>query len=273
MYSFICPVCRSSLELTGQSLKCSNGHCYDLSKSGYVNLLMSSSQGRHGDDKAMVRARTHFLDKGYYAPLSKEVVSLCKKVNPHTVLDAGCGEGYYTSAVCEALPASCIVGTDISKNSVNAAVKRCHNASFAVAGSSSLPLSDNCVDLIITIFAPVFDNEFSRVLNDTGHLLRVSPMEKHLHGLRKAVYDNAYDNDPVSFDIPGFILEEHRELHYTIHLDNNEDIISLFMMTPYYYKTSRDDQAKLKLLSHLETEIAFSVDLFQKNIIDNSTGS
>ena len=39
---------------------------------------------------------------------------------------------------------------------------------------------------------------------------------------------------------------------------------NLFMMTPYYYKTSIEDKKKLESLTTLETEIAFSLQIIQK---------
>ena len=54
-----CPVCGGALMPLGTSLRCPQGHSYDMAKEGYVNLL--AIQRRHaadpGDGKAMVRAR------------------------------------------------------------------------------------------------------------------------------------------------------------------------------------------------------------------------
>ena len=68
MISFICPVCKNELSEEEKLYRCENGHCFDKSKFGYVNLLQSqkSSAKRHGDDRLMVRARRDFLDSGYY---------------------------------------------------------------------------------------------------------------------------------------------------------------------------------------------------------------
>ena len=67
-----CPVCGGALMPLGTSLRCPQGHSYDIAKEGYVNLL--AIQKRHaadpGDGKAMVRARRAFLQAGYYAPVS-----------------------------------------------------------------------------------------------------------------------------------------------------------------------------------------------------------
>ena len=71
MPKLTCPVCGGVLVCAERALQCGNGHCYDLAKQNYVNLLMrnQSSAKRHGDDKLMVAARQEFLDAGYYAPL------------------------------------------------------------------------------------------------------------------------------------------------------------------------------------------------------------
>ena len=81
MMNFICPVCKNELADSGSFYRCKNGHCYDKSKFGYVNLLQSqkSSAKRHGDDRVMVRARRDFLDKGYYEPLAKQIAEKLNK--------------------------------------------------------------------------------------------------------------------------------------------------------------------------------------------------
>ena len=66
MVNLRCPVCAGALEKRAGAYLCPKNHSFDIAKSGYVNLLLNSSQGHHGDDKLMVRARRDFLDKGYY---------------------------------------------------------------------------------------------------------------------------------------------------------------------------------------------------------------
>ena len=103
----ICPVCNQPLFQKNTLFKCENNHCFDKSKYGYVNLLMSqkSSKKRHGDDSMMVVARRDFLDRGYYQPLLDTVCSILKKhaAKNGVMLDTGCGEGYYTDGVKQAL--------------------------------------------------------------------------------------------------------------------------------------------------------------------------
>lgn len=107
MPDLTCPVCGGVLHREERSLRCGAGHCYDIARQGYVNLLRSnqSKSKRHGDDKRMVAARTAFLDAGYYAPLRDAVAAAAAEftADDADVLDAGCGEGYYTAQVLRTL--------------------------------------------------------------------------------------------------------------------------------------------------------------------------
>lgn len=268
-----CPVCSGTLERAERSLRCGKGHCYDIAKQNYVNLLMSnkSSDKRHGDDKLMVRARQEFLDRGYYLFLREEMCRLAAEYCPEKVdmLDAGCGEGWYSSAVKSALEAagkSCSgVGVDISKNALMFAGRRDASLAWAVASVSALPVADESCGLVLNVFAPNDDGEFRRVLRPGGLLMKVMPMENHLLGLKKAVYDKPYVNPPADYAPEGFSLVERRELKRMLHLESGEDIRNLFMMTPYYYKTGREDQAKLETLESLDTEAEFALVLLRRD--------
>lgn len=252
---FSCPVCNNRLLVTDGSLRCENGHSFDRAKSGYVNLLLRNSAGkRHGDDAAMVAARKVFLDNGYYAPL-REAVADCVGAG-HRVLDAGCGEGYYTAKLAEN---NTVCGIDISKNALKYAAKRCPDCEFAVASIAHIPLGDASVDTVVSIFAPENIAEFRRVLSKGGRWITVMPMEDHLWELKCAVYDTPYRNPAVCTEREGLVLRSHRELQYTVTLHSHEDVVSLFQMTPYYYKTSATDQQKLDTINHLTTSVEFYI--------------
>ena len=262
-----CPVCGAALAQEAQTFRCANGHSYDRAKKGYVNLLLTnqSRSKRHGDDRAMITARTAFLDAGYYAPLRDAVTDAARSVSGDapTVLDVGCGEGYYTAAVYQTLCAAGktpdVRGVDISREALIAAHRRLGALSLAVASLSRLPMADASVDLILNIFAPVDAAEFHRVLRPGGRLVRAVPLERHLWELKCAIYDVPYENKPPETDLPGFRLVERRDIVSRITLPTQADIEALFLMTPYYYKTSRADQEKLRRLDRLETEIAFGL--------------
>lgn len=242
-----------------KDFRCLMGHNFDKAKEGYVNLLIKNGRGkRHGDDKLMVKARKNFLDKGYYAPLRQKLGEILGEGN--TVLDAGCGEGYYTSIFAEN---NTVCGIDISKDALKYAAKRCKNSAFAVASISEIPLSDKSVDAIINIFAPENLKEFSRVLKKGGRFITVGPLENHLFELKEKIYDKPYKNPPPILEKEGFELISTEKIEYEITIDNNEDIVSLFKMTPYYYKTSAVDQQKLQNLNILTTTIEFFVAVYR----------
>lgn len=256
---FVCPVCKSPLAETEKGFVCPNNHNFDKAKQGYVNLLMSNKQGNHGDDKLMVKARQAFLDKGYYSPLRDCVSGVIGKGN--TLLDAGCGEGYYTSLFCEN---NTVYGIDVSKEALKLAARKCKNGSFAVASIYEMPFGDDSFDAVVNIFAPDSKDEFLRVLKRGGRLIMVTPLENHLMRLKETVYDTPYKNPYVDPSRDGFIIRSSRELKYEITIDCNEDIVSLFKMTPYYYNTSQGDRQKLDNINSLTTNVEFLVTEYEK---------
>ena len=145
-----------------------------------------------------------------------------------------------------------------------AAGKRDCSLRLAVASVSRLPVPDKSCDIIMNVFAPDDAGQFGRVLRPGGVLLKAVPREEHLLGLKKAVYEKPYLNPPPVYSSEGFNELERVDIDDDILLDSCRQINNLFMMTPYYYKTSADDQAKLLKLEKLETELRFSVFVMQK---------
>lgn len=270
MASFICPVCGKDLFISENSFKCSMNHCYDISRSGYINLLQSQKAHNHGDDKLMVRARKEFLDSGHYNRLrdavSSDVVKYCRSGD--TVLDAGCGECFYTSDFTDKLAENGInadvIGIDISKNALAYAKSRNSRIKRAVASVFHLPVADKSCRILLSVFAPYCEQEFLRVISDGGYFIQVIPLENHLWSLKKAVYDNPYKNNTDEYSLNGFELIKSREIRYTINLKSNSEIKNLFMMTPYYYKTSEMDFRKLDTINELAAEAEFAVLVYRK---------
>ncbi|MBQ3404190.1 MAG: methyltransferase domain-containing protein [Oscillospiraceae bacterium] len=268
MSDFVCPVCGGKLTREGKCLKCPVGHSYDIAKQGYVNLLMSNSSGakRHGDDRLMVRARSAFLDRAYYSPLLDSLAVLLEKYMPDSfcLLDAGCGEGWYTAGIAERFPDARICGVDISKDAVASAARRVKSADFAVASVSKLPVEDGYFDALLNVFSPLEAEEYARVLKKGAILIRAVPLPEHLWSLKKAVYDKPYLNPVPEECLGGFECAESRDIEYDIRLESGEDIRNLFTMTPYYYKTGREDQEKLKKLEELEVQVRVRLAVYRK---------
>ena len=267
MSNFICPVCKGEISLLERTYKCPNNHCFDLSKDGYVNLLMSqqSSLKRHGDDKLMVKARRDFLEKGFYNELRQALCETLKEALPEdaTIVDVGCGEGYYTSEISKVDDFE-IFGIDISKDALKYAAKSVKGSSFAVASAFSLPFAENSADCVLSVFAPSAYEEFSRVLKNDGKLIKAIPLENHLWELKCALYKEPYKNKSEKRNDELFKLVSQKEIKYKINLTEKEDIENLFKMTPYYYKTGREDAERLLSLESLETTVHFGVEVYEK---------
>lgn len=270
---FLCPVCKSALSKQGKSYICQNMHCFDLSKEGYVNLAAAKGiSSLSGDSPEMAKSRHAFLSGGYYEPLAKKLAEFINKQNPSQVcvLDAGCGEGYYTRCVRENLTCdSLFYGIDLSKESVKIAAK-CEKvlpeekrAHFAVAGIFDLPFADNSFDFIISVFAPISECEFSRVLKQNGKLIIACPDTKHLYSFKEQIYDKATENIEKIQEFDEFELEETFRLTYDINVEN-QHIFPLFQMTPYFWKSSRETQNKVSNLDMLCTQCDFLIKVYSK---------
>ena len=266
MIPFLCPSCSLPLRIEGSSYKCDNKHCFDIAKEGYVNLAVGKSDS--GDDPEMCRARRDFLSAGYYKPLVDEFSDVLLSLNAKSICDAGCGEGYYDRVIKDVLPEADIIGLDLAKTSVKLGAKAEKGKNdpirYAVAGIFSMPLPDNTFDALISVFAPVPDSEAVRILKDRGFMLVVHPGKDHLSGLKSALYDSPYENEESNNEYEGFTHVCDRRVKYEASVSETH-INSLFLMTPYYWKTSKADAEKLGGLKTLDTTLDFIISVYQKN--------
>ncbi len=267
-----CPICKSSMMLKGDSSLICGGertHCFDLASSGYVNL-MPPGQAGGGDSRQAVRARSAFLDLRHYQSVAD---ALCQLLEQYTtsprglLIDAGCGEGYYT--VQPAKLGFTVAGADLSKFAVDAAAKRAARTSvegsfFSVSSVFALPFFDESAQVVINVFAPCAEQEFLRVLRPDGVLVVAYAGPNHLMGLKRAIYDQTKRNDGRA-DMPREMeLVEERRVHFDITVEGSENLQNLFAMTPYYWKTSPQDSAKLLKLNRLDTPVDIILALYRK---------
>ena len=129
---FRCPLCEKPLRREEGAYRCPSGHSFDIAREGYTHLLPANRKHStaRGDDREMAAARRDFLSRGYYEPLLN---TLCSEIVPRcgetpALLDSGCGEGYYTAGIYQALRAAGkqprMAGIDISKFILRSAAKR-----------------------------------------------------------------------------------------------------------------------------------------------------
>lgn len=257
-----CPNCQKPLIKQELQYVCENRHSFDIAKQGYTNLLIHTQKST-GDNKEMVDARQKFFMNDYYACLKHKLISIIKQHNIKVMVDAGCGEGYYTNAISDALNIK-IYGFDMSKIALQKASRANKNVNYFVSSVFDMPLFTQSSDLILSVFAPISYEENYRVLKDNGIFIKVSPNKKHLWGLKEVVYEVPYENDIKVENTPGFKLVERYEIDDVIEIDSSEDIMALFMMTPYYYHSPKVGVERLKSLSYLKTEIDFIIEVYQK---------
>ena len=268
--ALLCPVCvkplfpaASSAEEKCRSVGCESGHSFDLSKEGYLNLLLGSG-GTHGDDKEMIRARHRFLSGGTYEPLREKICAALDTAKPGVLLDAGCGEGYYTAEAAK--HAKNTVGIDLSKEALRLAAKRpeSENIAYACASVYKLPLPDRSVDTVLSVFSPFAAGEFLRVLSENGNAVYVYPGRKHLWELKELLYQTPYENEPQEDPPAGFSLIDTFAVDYRAELDQSR-IADLFTMTPYFYRTPKEGREKLLALEKLPLTVSFGIMLLRKN--------
>lgn len=246
--AFSCPICQENLTLVESSLKCCNRHSFDLAKFGYVNLAPQIKQSANYD-KENFQNRQQILEAGFYQAIL-EVLSdlLSNSKNAKTILDIGCGEGFYSRKLQERHPDKTFYAFDISKDSVQIAAKSEPNwaVNWFVGDLARLPIKDASMDILLDIFSPANYGEFRRVLSKDGILIKVIPTENHLKEIRQKVQDQLTKKDYSNQDI-----KEHFQGHFTI-LSNQtasltktitaDQLQALLSMTPLLFHV---DQTKI----------------------------
>lgn len=268
-----CPVCHEQMTYLAQIYLCPNGHAFDIAKQGYVNLLLAHQRKskQPGDSKEMILSRAQFLDQGFYQPISEQVneaILACMTAGEHTdletLLDVGCGEGYYLTRLREALALHALsqqcsphfVGLDISKAAIQRAARRSKQITWVVASVASLPLMAASCSVILSVFAPINVSEFTRVLKPQGKLILVTPGPSHLYELRELLYEDIVEHSQQDFleRVNTSLEVVHSErVTFDLQITNASDIMSLYRMTPFFWKSSSQAHARVEQLDTLKT--------------------
>lgn len=266
MNLLMCPVCRNALLLADKTWRCESNHSYDVAKQGYVNLhvVQHKHSKNPGDTAESVQARRAFLSAGFYAPLQQAVVNIIRDLHIDSLLDIGCGEGYYTDAM-QAEVSQCI-GVDIAKNAVQVAAKLNKKINWVVGTGAVLPVLDQTIDLCTSLFSPIPEQEILRVLKHQGYLLVVTPAKSHLYAMREALFGEVNPHEPHKFVEQ---LNENFELIRDVVVDapmqlQQQDLKDLIAMTPYAYKAKPDLRQHLEAKQSFDLAAQFQIYLFQK---------
>ena len=271
MSVFCCPICAAPLERVGGSYRCPRGHSYDIAREGYVHLLPANRKHAKepGDDRGMVAARGRFLEGGWYEHLCRTLreLALVCCAEETVFLDAGCGEGYYTAAMVQALSAAgklkAAAGVDLSRAALKRAARRVREAEFAVASVYHMPVGDGAASLLLDCFAPLALEEYRRVLRPGGVFLYVVPAPEHLMEMKQILYETPYENPDQTVEYQGFRYLDVVPVSRRVALEG-ENILDLFRMTPYAWKTPREGMARLGERKTLEVTASFRVHVFRR---------
>ena len=269
-----CPIDGESLQRQASSLKCSQGHSFDLAKTGYVNLLPVQKKRSKdpGDSKEMVSSRQNFLNLQHYLPIIDAIIESWPVEawqDNMRILDAGCGEGYYLEHLGQVFEKQATttdrVGLDISKWAVTAASKRDKTVSWIVGSNASLPVPDQRFDIILCLFGfPVF-HEFQRALTESGYLLLVESGPEHLIELREILYDSIHAYKATHADgVPGFELcsEHNKRFHFS--LSSQQQIQDLLSMTPHIHKASYQGKQAIKQIDKISVTADIKLRWYRK---------
>lgn len=267
---FICPLCREELRLSGTSLRCTNRHTFDIAKQGYVNLVPAAKQSQYYSKESFENRRT-VLEGGYYQHVLDAVLdAVARYCAKGTILDAGCGEGFYARAAQQANPAATMLAFDIAKDSVQLAAR--DDASMAVkwfvGNLAQLPLADGVVDCVLDVFSPANYEEFARVLAPRGIIVKVVPGANHDAQLRELAREQLrhgeYANDSVveQFAEHADVLEN-RTVSRTFAMPP-EDMRAFAHMTPLLFNVDIE-QLDLSRVGELTVEAQMLVGRIRKD--------
>lgn len=276
-----CPLCQLALMSTPSGYQCANRHQFDRAKEGYVNLLPVQQKKSldPGDSAEMIQARRSFLEAGFYQPLSDAVndmlASVLKNTVTPTLLDIGCGEGYYSNRIQSFIqtqqaedlnapePAVSLYGIDISKAAIKAAAKKYRQLKFAVASSYHLPFADQSFTALLRIYAPSQSSELTRVCQANGWLCTVTPGPQHLIELKQKIYQEPRLHSADIAEEAGFSHQRRQQLSWNWQPQSATQLEQLLQMIPLGYRLTAD------VRQHLMTELPaitldFYLDLYQR---------
>lgn len=234
---FRCPICRASflLQETGSFL-CMNGHCFDLSGKGYVNFLSGSGRDSRYS-KNLFESRKAIFSAGFYAPVAKKIGALLDRhmpERPQTVLDAGCGEGYYARTISTGQRT--VYAMDNAKEAILSAARESGNVHYLVADLANIPAREHSVGAVLNILTPANYREFARVLAPGGVLIKAVPGEDYLRELRQCVAAHLSHADYSNKKTIGYMAEnadiaDHESIRYTLPISEKQ-FGSFYRMTP-----------------------------------------
>jgi 23S rRNA (guanine745-N1)-methyltransferase len=251
-----CPVraCHGALTREDRRVHCARGHSFDIARSGYINLLQPQDRrSKHpGDSALVVAARRRLHERGVTEPMLRglgEIIRGAGGASPgDTVLDAGCGDGFYLGALARETGFRAH-GVDISIPVVDAAARRYPECEWIVANADRfIPYRERSFSMVLSITGRMNAGEFRRVLRDDGRLLAAVSAPDDLIELRGTGRDRVQRTRETFAQ--GFTLVKQHRVTTTADLDaaGVQDVLDAI------YRPLRRQAAQA-------TRVTFSLDL------------
>jgi 23S rRNA (guanine745-N1)-methyltransferase len=217
----ICPVrnCRLDLVRAEGRVFCSRGHSFDVARSGYINLLQPQERRskQPGDTAAVVAGRRRLHALGITDPLLQAIAAMLAASSNDSVLDAGCGEGFYLGSLAQQTGFAAH-GIDISTPAITAAATRYPACEWVVGNADRfLPYAAHSFSIVLSITSRMHAAEFQRVLRAGGRLLVALPSPEDLVELRGTGIDRTART--VAAFAPAFTLIDQRRITTSAALD------------------------------------------------------
>lgn len=279
MFKLRCTVrkCDELLERRDGGLFCASGHHFDQSKGGYWNLTQPQDKKSldPGDNDDAVMARHRWLERGHADGLVEAIrpwlvsdSSSGQSQNTNAsrrALDLGCGEGTFGPALFGESPDD-YCGIDLSRRAIKLAARRWPQATWVLANADRvLPVTDNSVGRIVSLFGRRPIKEIARVLASDGVCVVAVPGEEDLIELRARVQNEGHrrsrwERVVDEMRAAGLVLVEHRLWTQRVDLDV-EEISDALAMT--YRAVRKSQQDRLAAVGSTKVTLAADLMLFR----------
>lgn len=199
------------------------------------------------------------MNAGFFSGLLPALTALLPD-HTKSLLDIGCGEGYFTQGLAAALPTGASVyGIDIARDGIKMAAKS-YSQQYAVASAFSLPLAFGSMDVVSRIYAPSEPGELKRVLATNGRVIVVTPAQDHLLALRQKIYTTIRPH-PEPGLLEGFRAIHQQRLSLPLDIPAGALTEALIRMTPFAWRMGLELQQQL-IESGLQDTADFHITLY-----------
>ena len=157
-----------------------------------------------------------------------------------------------------------LTGLDISKEAVRCAAAKYKGKQWLCATAAHIPVEDESVSLLTSLFALTLPQEFARVLQKNGYYFQVLAAEDHLLTLKGIIYDqlNLKEKNTVP-ELPGFQLVKSIPIRFSF-VAEGQQIQNLFSMTPHVFRIGKAGAERLAKTENLTDTASCVLNVYRR---------